>query len=454
MRFNLLNSQPFHVIAVTETRFHPKFTDKMANLTNYNIVRNDRLGRTGGGVALYINNNLKYKVLIMSTNHGNLGLAEYLMCEIILQGHHKLFVAVVYRPPNSPFYKGTDFLEKLSNYCSEYNNKLIMGDFNSNMLTDNPQSSIMREFIDLNGLKLINHGVTHITDTSTSHIDLCLVDEHNTVINYDKSEGPFILNHFLISITLQLFSPRPLKKTITYRKINNIDKSELCNYLLRFDWEIYFYLEKVDDILFMLEARINKSIDKFAPQITYSLKKRLEPWVTSELKSDNSNCTRLYRKCKRNPTSGRLQAYRDAKNSFNSQREIAKDAFYKNRLASNSDPQKFWAEIKNLGLIESSENTEPIFSLDTLNNYYSSVQCPDDDISTPILNSSAIIEKFTFSEITDSDVLKPAKYFKSKYVGVDKISIQIINLCLPKRDIYSDNQSLFAYTSPYDHSLI
>ena len=74
-----------------------------------------------------------------------------------------------------------------------------------------------------------------------------------------------------------------------------------------------------------------------------------------------------------------MQDYRDAKNSFNSQLQIAKVAFYKNRLASNSDPQKIWAEIKNLGLTESSENTEPIFPLDTLNNYYSSVQCPDDD---------------------------------------------------------------------------
>ena len=96
-----------------------------------------------------------------------------------------------------------------------------MGDFNSNMLTENLQASIMREFINLNGLKLINHGVTHISDTSASHIDLCIVDEHNTVVNFDKSDGPFILNHFLISIILQLFSPAPSKKTINYRKVNH-----------------------------------------------------------------------------------------------------------------------------------------------------------------------------------------------------------------------------------------
>ena len=170
----------------------------------------------------------------------------------------------------------------------------------------------------------------------------------------------------------------------------------------------------------MLEAKINKSIDKFSPQITFSPKKRLEPWVTPEIKSDDSNCTRLYRKYKRNPTCKLIETL-----------NILSIVFYKNRLTSNSDPQKVWAKIRNLGLTELSENTEPIFSLDTLNNYYSSVQCPDDDVSIPNLNRSSSVEQFTFTEITDSDVLKAAKHFKSESVGVDKISIQIINLSLP-----------------------
>ena len=451
-RMNFQDKKPFHVIAVTETRFHSKFTDKMASIANYNIVRNDRIGRTGGGVALYVHNSLKYKVLTSSSNHGNLGLTEYLLCEVEPHGHHKLFVAVIYRPPNSPFYKKTDFLEKLSNFFPEYNNKLILGDFNSNMLTENPQSSIMRDFINQNGLKLIDHGVTYITENSSSHIDLCIVDEDNIVIDYGKSYGPFILNHFLISVSLQIFTPGPFHKTITFRRINNINKSDFCNFLLSFDWDTYFHLLDVNDILLILETRINLSLDKFAPLINFTPRNRLEPWITSELRQEKINCNRLYKKYNRHRVAERLKSYRDSKHLLNENLLNAKISFYKNRLTSNSDPQKLWTELKNLGLTESSESPEPIFTLDTLNNYYSSVQCLDDDEATHLLDNFPKVTPFIFSEITESDIFLAVKHFTSKSVGIDKISIQIIQLCLPilaPMLLHLFNQSLNSVTFPY-----
>ena len=67
-----------------------KLTNKDVKLLDYNIIRNDRIDRVGGGVALYVHKSLKFKVL----NHSNnCGLPEYLLCEITL--HSKLFIVVV-----------------------------------------------------------------------------------------------------------------------------------------------------------------------------------------------------------------------------------------------------------------------------------------------------------------------------------------------------------------------
>ena len=154
----------------------------MAKISGYNLIRNDRCDRRAGGVALYLHTNYKYKILALSQNTAHDFYAEYLICEVELNSNTKLFVAIVYRPPNTPFFKGTNFLQVIAELSQDYNNKLIMGDFNSNMLTVNPQSSILKDFIATNNLYLINHGVTHIKNDSFSHIDLCIVDTNDNIV--------------------------------------------------------------------------------------------------------------------------------------------------------------------------------------------------------------------------------------------------------------------------------
>lgn len=44
----------YHVICLSETWLNPKIPDSMIRLPGYYLVRNDRIERQGGGVALYI----------------------------------------------------------------------------------------------------------------------------------------------------------------------------------------------------------------------------------------------------------------------------------------------------------------------------------------------------------------------------------------------------------------
>ena len=104
------------------------------------------------------------------------------------------------------------------------------------MLTKNPQSSIMSNFINSNSLRLIDHGITHSLENSSSHIDLCIVDENENIVHYETSNSPLIKNHHLISVTVKRFIPCPTKSSFLYRKIDQINKSDFTNSNLSCDW--------------------------------------------------------------------------------------------------------------------------------------------------------------------------------------------------------------------------
>ena len=81
----------------------------MAQIPGYALIRNDRQGRSSGGIALYIRENIKYRIIEMSQDTGVLKLPEFLICEISFASY-LIIVAVSYRPPDSPFHRGVKLL--------------------------------------------------------------------------------------------------------------------------------------------------------------------------------------------------------------------------------------------------------------------------------------------------------------------------------------------------------
>ena len=51
----------FYVISICETWLYPLVKDELIELSDYFIIRNDRVGRLGGGVACYVHKSLKVK---------------------------------------------------------------------------------------------------------------------------------------------------------------------------------------------------------------------------------------------------------------------------------------------------------------------------------------------------------------------------------------------------------
>ena len=114
---------------MTETWLHKGVFDAEVShdFPGYTLHRCDREGRQGGGVALYLRNDLTGEV-IGSEDNG--------VCELLLVHVHQLntVVAVLYRPPDTRLAEFCPILSKLDSLLSNLQdpcpNIVLMGDLN------------------------------------------------------------------------------------------------------------------------------------------------------------------------------------------------------------------------------------------------------------------------------------------------------------------------------------
>ena len=117
------------VVAVTETWLTPQIFDSEVshNFPGYSLFRSDRESRQGGGVALFVREDLTGDVLYSHDNG---------VCGLLVVMIHQLntAVAVMYRPPNTRLKEFLDILEKLDSCLASLPSPTptvaVMGDLN------------------------------------------------------------------------------------------------------------------------------------------------------------------------------------------------------------------------------------------------------------------------------------------------------------------------------------
>lgn len=83
-------------IGISETWYSKKINSNLVSLPNFNLIRHDRSNKRRGGVAIYLRNNFKYKIIVKSHNNS---IVEYIFIEINNGSTQKLAFGVEYNPP-------------------------------------------------------------------------------------------------------------------------------------------------------------------------------------------------------------------------------------------------------------------------------------------------------------------------------------------------------------------
>ena len=129
-----------HAIAISESWLKPSLPNKIVALSGYRIYRNDRTKKRGGGVCVYLRNDLQAKILCYSSN----SVIEFLFLEIHYLGN-KILLGAVYKPPK-PSCDFSELYSILSSLASSYTHTYITGDFNTDLIK---RDSKANDFLDL-----------------------------------------------------------------------------------------------------------------------------------------------------------------------------------------------------------------------------------------------------------------------------------------------------------------
>jgi hypothetical protein len=140
---NLLNNLDFHfdVIGMSETWFKETDCTDLYNIEGYNMFVTNRKNKPGGGVLLYVSENLNCKI-VDGLSYAIVDSLEVITIETTLKNNKKVIIGCLYRSPNTS-------LENFNSHFCEYMNLVqnrvlyLCGDFNINLL--NYESNIETE---------------------------------------------------------------------------------------------------------------------------------------------------------------------------------------------------------------------------------------------------------------------------------------------------------------------
>ncbi|XP_071576178.1 uncharacterized protein [Temnothorax nylanderi] len=366
----------------------------------------------GGGVACYIHNSLRVKLIATSTGV-ELNDPEFLLVEIRLPSNEVVLFASIYRRPKGALFN--DFVESLTGVSHLYNNIIIGGDLNCNLLRDGFEANYLRELMSSLSLNIVDSEATFHTATSDSWLDVLVVDDSDKVLLFTKSSSPFIAGHDLLEMSFSLNRTFDSKQSVLRRSYRNFDTSAFLEHLYSLAVNVQIVNETdVEEVCSRLSSTLLNVLDVFAPARRSVIRRPPIHWLTDELRSRLRTRNHLYKQAKRSNSLLGYARYRHLRNQLNTDIKRAKSNFHFASLTNITDSAKLWRELARLGLVRSvSVSPLRFFSPDQLNSYYVSVSntlspCSYINFMSAIASVSGPSQrsKFVFSTIQPDDVYK------------------------------------------------
>ena len=160
------------IIGISETWFSSETDLNLFSLPGYKLIDNHRPDKKGGGVALYIPDQIDFRVCY-DFNVMN-EMIETLFVELCIPGKSGIMLGVVYRPPHGSLNLVMNEMQNiLSNKLFDNKITFLMGDFNVNLLNHNENNAIgdfLNMMVSFSFMPLITKP-TRVIETSATLID-------------------------------------------------------------------------------------------------------------------------------------------------------------------------------------------------------------------------------------------------------------------------------------------
>jgi len=320
------------VYGLSETFLTDCIHDDLIRVYGYQTIRKDRKYGKGGGLIVYIKNQIHYKRRQDLEALADVTTTEVIWVELKLP-NKSLLIAQVYRPPRPEQTFTRQWLNCLENSLqlaySENKHIVVMGDVNIDLWKPHPLDTKWLEICSTFGLVQTITEPTRVTKFSESLIDHICISEDAKVL-YHKVVKYSISDHFPVLVKLDMKNGLSTPKYIElkYRNLKKYNHESLSVDLENAVWPDCTNTnvnEATDQFTVMLTAIVNKHF----PQISKRVKRVNQPgWINADI----LKCMKLRDGSKRR---GKHMDYKFFRNLTTEMIREAKTAYYKDYVETN-----------------------------------------------------------------------------------------------------------------------
>ncbi|KAJ2939918.1 hypothetical protein O0L34_g6624 [Tuta absoluta] len=428
-----------HAILISESLLKPSLPSSLFTLPGYRLIRNDRGYKRdatssssrlvgGGGVAVYLRSDLPCRVVEQSLSVAN--SSEHLFVEVTL--HHTKVLLGVFYSPNMHINYFNSLEATLSNLRPQYKHIVLMGDFNTCLLKSDHRSKRLISLTDSLDLNILPMAATHFPHNGPpSLLDLIITTSTELVATHGQMNAAAFSAHDLIYASFKIRPPKRRHKTILIRNYGKIDREAFMSDLAEADWESISEGNDVDSKVAAFQTLILSLYDKHAPLREVRVRHYPAPWLTPEIKSLMTRRDAARVRMRHSPCEESINTYHELRKICNKMCRNSKRQHIHTSIE-DCPSHKLWKFLKTIGVGKAREDTFQSLDLDALNNFFgTSPVCVAADVKMRTLKELADAPlsaplPLDLGHVTENEVVKILKSIKTKAVGEDGLSLDMI----------------------------
>ena len=324
------------VIAITETFLDATLPDDAVSINNYTVTRKDR-SSVGGGVLLYIANNLKFTRLTDFESDNYEVLWVSVRPSQLPRPLSLLIFAVVYCPPSYKAEQKKNLADFLLTSCDALLRKypdcgvFITGDFNT------LDTGLFNKYLHLNqivtkatrGNNILDKIFTNCKKWYSTPIILPPVgkSDHNVIL-----VRPSSANNERIAV-----------RSVFTRHMDFYACTDIAAELSRIKWQDMYHMEDCRLQADFFYSNLNRVLDSFAPIEEHKIKDNDRPWVTAYFKKLINKRDVAYRMHD-------MVLYKKLRNRVNRIRKSLQKQYFLDKVQclKTDNPSNWWKNIKTI----------------------------------------------------------------------------------------------------------
>ena len=345
---SLITESGSDIMTLSETHLCSNIEDNEISIPGYTLLRRDR-NRSGGGVAMYIKNDL---IFVRKNELCNDSDLELLVIEIKQDKQKPFLVICWYRPPNSKvdvLNSFDNFMQKIDDLKVSY---YILGDMNCDVKCKS-WSWHTRKFLDImesyDCSQLIDR-YTRITKNSSTAVDL-IFSNCKTKVSESGVVEVSVSDHYMIYCIIGKSKSDNIDnhKYKTGRSMKNFDQDSFKKDMVDINFDPLYKIKDPEAACSAFLSLITPIIDKHAPLKRTRIKQKDSPWMTANIIKLMRKRDRLKQKAKNSKKDADWNKYKKARNNVTTLiRQTKRDFISAHIESSVHDVKKVWKTLRYL----------------------------------------------------------------------------------------------------------